>query len=410
MHININKIIAVMILLVFLFYPQYHVLPIPLYNKDLPDRTGFKTGPLIMHAAYKQKVEYDDNIYLDENDTKSDTIIIMNPSIGLELPIDDHSISLDYDAGIYMFSDYQKEDHVDHVVRGRIELNVGNYQLSFQDDYKNFAHRSGSENTGRIKQQNNYMRVGFRANFNQIDFDASYTFGVEDYLTNDALYQSMTYNDKDRVENVFGSQIKYRFRPRTAVIFESRLGFISYESNLSSDSYFSETFVGLDGELYRNLTAEIKGGARYQNYYESDLTSSNNFAGFVAKGYIKYEVTNDDWVRLDTERAVYESTYDNINYYETNFINLSYIHWFTNKVSLKFYGFYQLNLYPSRTLVDGVWAKRYDNFYAGGLIFRYDVREWLSIQMKYKYLQRESRFSDFDYSDNVLSVEATVGF
>jgi len=67
-------------------------------------------------------------------------------------------------------------------------------------------------------------------------------------------------------------------------------------------------------------------------------------------------------------------------------------------------------MYPGATVEDGVTDKRYDNFYEGGALVRYDVRKWASLELKYEYTQRASRFSTYDYVNNRIIFSGTGGF
>ncbi|GAG52787.1 unnamed protein product, partial [marine sediment metagenome] len=210
--------------------------------------------------------------------------------------------------------------------------------------------------------------------------------------------------------NIIDAEIGYRILPKTTLLFEGYLGFLDYDSPLSSDSYYIETLLGLRGDLTSKLTVNLSGGLRHQDYESSDLTGSDDFTSFVARGGVDYYITDDDILNLSLERSIYESTYANMNYYNVNLISARYTHMFNNKISAGLFGSYQLNLYPGKSTEDGKTAKRYDHIFGTGCMVRYDIRKWISVELKYECLQRESRFSTFDYIDNLITIRGTVGF
>ncbi len=382
-----------------------------LKNYNLPDRKGVEAGPLIVHSAFSTEVQFDTNIFLSSEDAKYDTITVLSPSVGLELPLGDHNFSADYEVDFNFFGHYREQNYIDQRLRGLAEINLTNYTITLEDVYSRFSHRSGSEDTNRIKQQRNNLRVGAEAEFDQFAFDAGYTFAIEDYLSDQLLFQTMTYQDKDRVLNIVDLQVSYRFLPKTSVLLESYLGFINYDSSLSSDSYYTETLVGLEGDLFRrSFKINLKAGLRYQNYKEADITDSDDFLGPVARGGISYIMTEDDIFDLSVERSVYESTYADMNYYNVNYIGLKYTHIFNDKISANVSGSYQLNLYPSETTELGETEKRNDHFFAGGCSIRYNIRKWVTLEASYEYTQRESNFGNFDYIGNLFIIKGTVGF
>ncbi len=381
-----------------------------LVNEDLPKRRGVKADPLIVHAAQKTSVQFDTNIFLSDKDAKYDMITLVNPSFGLELPIRDHRVSVEYDVGFNFFGKYVHQNYQDHRVRGLVEVNFTNHKLVIENIYKQFSSRAGSEDTNRVRQQNNDLNVILSGEYNRLQYEVEYDMGVEAYISKDLIYQNLAYKDKDRVTNEITGRVKYRFLPKTSVVFEQSLGFLNYYSPLSSSSYYVETMAGLEGKLKEKLLIKLKAGLRYQDYDHADLSTSKDFMGLVVRGGVNYNITERDMLDLSLERGVYESTYDNINYYTLNFIGLQYSHKFTRKLMGILSGAYQFNQYPSQTYMEGLWATRYDHFFRAGCALRYDLKDWIAFEAKYDYNQRESRFSTFDYVDHLFTLSGTVGF
>lgn len=382
-----------------------------LENENLPDREGIEIAEILtLHAAFKTGLIFDTNIYLSDKDEKFDMITLLNPSVGLEVPFGDNRFSCDYDIAINLFGRYSDEDYVSHRLRTLTEINLTDFKITLEDIYRNFSDRAGSEDTNRIKRQNNDFRIGVAAQFDQLGFNLGYTLFVDDFRSKELLYQTMTYDNKDSISNILDTQLSYRFLPKTSLLFEGYWGFITYDSSLSSDSYFIETLLGLKGDLRDNLTVDLKAGFRYQDYDKSELTEDKDFISAVARGGIEYYLTDDDIINLNIERSIYESTYNEMNYYNVNFLGFDYTHLFNNKIKGGLFGSYQLNLYPDETIESGVSAKRYDHLFGGGCILRYDIRKWISVQAKYEYKQRESRFSTYNYIDNAITLEGTIGF
>ena len=386
-----------------------------LSDQYLPDKEGIEAGPLIMHSAFRSEVEFDTNIYLTNNDEKFDVITLLSPSIGLELPIGDHKFSADYEVGFYLFGEYTGENYVDQRVRGLATLNFTDFTVTVEDVYRNFSHRAGSEDTNRVKHQDNNARVGIAAEFDQLKFDVGYSFGIDDFLSDEIIFTTpaglvMTYEDKDRMNHTFDGRIAYRFLPKTSLIIDQYFGIINYDSPDCSNSYFIESMIGLQGELKDNLKIDLSGGFRYQDYEPADITVNKDFISGVARGGILYFITDKDLFNVNVERSIYESIYNDMNYYIVNLIGLHYSHAFNEKLSLSLFGKYQYTTYPEEATQGDETATRYDHLFGGGCVLRYDVKKWLSFDMRYEYKQRESRFSVFDYVDNVFTIRGTIGF
>lgn len=386
-----------------------------LSNPNLPQREGVKTPPITMHAAFSTKLQFDSNVFLENEAEDADFLITLAPSVGLELPFGDNSLSIDYDFAPTIFSVNNEHSYIDQRIRGVALLNWTDYKLTLVDVYRHFSERSGSEDVARVKRQNNFLRAAISATqFDQLGFDVGYTFGVEDYIADDTLYssgtQTLTYHDKDRFINVVDLIASYRFLPKTTLFVESYLGFIDYWTPKSSNSWYTETMLGVRGDLHKDFSADFKAGFRYQKYDKSEITDSNDFVGLVASGTMAYKRTKDDIFSLRLERSIYESTFSNMNYYNVNEVGLEYTHFFNNKVSGNIFSYYQLNLYPSDATVDGTRKRRRDHFAGVGALVRYDMNKWLSLNMSYEYRQRKSTFGTFNYKDNLITANGTIGF
>ncbi|NQT23030.1 MAG: hypothetical protein HQ579_06295, partial [Candidatus Omnitrophica bacterium] len=116
-----------------------------LENKDLPDRTGFKYDPLIVHAAFKTELQFDTNVFLESEDENFDVLTLLNPSVGFELPLGDNHFSADYSFGSWIFGTYNNHSYFDHTVRALAEINWTDYKITLSDFYRYFSDRAGTE-------------------------------------------------------------------------------------------------------------------------------------------------------------------------------------------------------------------------------------------------------------------------
>lgn len=422
MNLNINereivkmkRFIALSIIAAFLFFNAGEAF-CALTNPDLPDRDGISLwdNRIILHSAYQQKEELDSNVFLSTSDRKVDLLSHVNPSLGVEVPFgEESSVSADYDLDWVFFSEHRDQDYLNQRVRGLIEWQLADYKITVDDVFKHYSDRSGSEITARIKRAGNAFRIGASAEFNRLIFDVGYSNIIDAYRTKDLLLGSLTYMDKNNMTNMFDMSVSYRFLPKTSVIIENDVGWVTYyNSSIPPDSWFIQPLIGLRGDLRPGIfSIDLMGGFRYQHYDNSDVFAHKAYVGPVIKGGMNYYWTEDDLFKLTLERSIYESLYQNINYYNVNYAGLKYTHRFNDKIKASLLGSYQLNLYPSETTDNGKTAKRHDNIIVFGCSLRYDMRKWISFEAAYTYSQKISNFSNQDYYDNLLTINGTVGF
>lgn len=380
-----------------------------IFNPELPGREGVKFGEIVVHSALTTAAKYESNVFLSDTDEKSDMITVINPSFGIEVPLRDNSISVEYDAFINEYSDHSSENHTDHKVNARAKIELTDYTIDITDLFNRFTTRRESETSVRLREQTNDARIGISAQFDQLGFEAGYTNKVQDYRSNTVIFGPLTYDDRDYMAHIIDLTASYRFLPKTSVLLETDLGAIDYDNSLSPNAEFVELLAGLRGEPHENLTVNLRAGVKHQEYDQSSLLNDENFTGFVARGGIDYDITEDDRLSVSVERGIYESVYLNMNYYTLNSIGLNYRHDFNRKLSGRLFGSYQFNDYPDESTVAGETKTRKDDYYSGGAGLTYNIREWLTSGLEYSYTQRDSNFGTYDYKDHVVMFRITIG-
>ena len=356
---------------------------------------GIEVWDLItFRPMFRLQQQYDSNVFLDENDEKDDWITTFDAGVEAEMKMGDVLFKGGYVFNMNLFAEHHNQNSYNHTVIGKIDWDLTDYEVLIKNKYRRFSDRAGTEDTARLSRQKNVLYTDILAEFNRLAFDFGYDFIIEDYLSNDIVSGTTTYDEgEDRMEHIFRDEVSYRFAPKTSVLAEADFGIIDYDTGLNSDSYFLQALTGLKGQVFPDSVSSIKVGFRWQDY---DRAGDQDYAGFVARTNTTKKFGVKDTVTLTTERSVNESTYSNMNYYTLTHIGLGYIHQFNDKLSAHLAGAYQFNKYPAMTVEDGVAGTRRDHIYRAACGVRYDIRQWLSTAAAYQYMQRESRFTTFD--------------
>jgi hypothetical protein len=405
------------VMLVFVLGVCFNQVQAQITRADLPNREGVEVGDIIMHAGLSSSVDFESNIFLSDGGEQYDMIIGVNPFFGVEIPMEENNLSLEYDAKMYDFHRFYEQNHVDHQGQALLELNLTDYEITFSDVYKRFTNRAGSDETGdpqrKTRQLTNKFESSIAAEFDQLTYNVAYVNELSKYLgKNEILYNNINYDDKNSVSNIVNGEVGYKALPKTTFILQPAAGHIKYYSDLVPDSYFYETLLGVKGEWFDDMVIDMRTGLRYQEYDSSPAMHDDNYFGIVGVGSVDYSLTEDDAFKITLKRTIRESTYDGMNYYDTNFAGLDYTHRFSDKISLNPFFTYQYNRYPEETTedADAVTSKRRDHVYNTGCSLMYNVQEWLSLEAGYEYKNRDSRFHTYYYEDHLTTVKATIGF
>jgi len=394
--------------------PKKYGVKTGLINSDLPRREGARLGPLVVHSAGKITEQFETNIYLNNTDRKADIISILSPSVGFELPVplgDESGICADYEYTPYMYGTWHSENHIDQRVRGLIELNFADVILTATDIYRIFTNRADNENSLKLKMDTNNFRVGAANQFEHLGYDVGYNNKLTFYDSNDLYYSQLTYEDKDYMDQMLDLTVSYRIMPKTLLLLENDLGLVRYiNSSQPVGSFYDETVLGLRGEWTSKFNINLKAGLRGQFYDKSSIMPDKSLVSLVVRGGFDYSPTDSDKITVVLERAPRESTFSNMNYYVANVANIAYDHQFNDKLTAGVSVNGQYHQYPSQATVNNQTATRYDGYIGGSANVRYDIRKWLSVGAKYTYVNRTSKFDVYDYFNNVLTANVTVGF
>jgi hypothetical protein len=385
-----------------------------LSNSDLPKRKGVKVGEVTFHSAISESVTIDPNIYLSNQDEKYDVYNTTEASFGLEVPLQEHKISLDYLAQQYFYTRYNINDHLDQRVRGLLELNFTDYKVTLGDTYRRYESLPGVDNSARVKQDDNSVRLGVTHETDKFAFDVGYSNIVHHYFNDNTIFGTVTYGDRDSMMHVADMSVGYKIFPKTSIVLENDYGVSTHRSDKSPDYYFDDILLGVKGELHKNLTTTLQAGWRYQYFDESPILYDGTASKFICQGGVRYTLSDKDVFNLSVQRTVNDSTYADATYYTTDFASLGYTHVFTDKLTSRIFGSYQRNMYPIET-TEGTGAsiktaKRVDNSYGVGVGLHYDIRRWLSAEAGYEFKQADCNFDTFAYNNNIFTFKISAGF
>ena len=354
------------------------------------------------------QLQYDSNVFLEENDPKGDWMTTLDLGAEAEMQTGDVLFKGGYVFSMNLFADHDDQSNYNHTAIAKIDWKLTDYEVILQNNFRRFSDRAGTEDTARTSRQKNVTSFDILAEFNRLSFDTGYDLIIEDYLSDEFVSGTTTYDDaEDRLEHIFREEVSYRFAPKTSFVAEADFGFIDYDGSFNSDSYFIQALGGLKGQVLPESVTSLKAGFRFQDY---DRTGVEDFAGFVARSNTTKKFGVKNTCTLTTERSVNESTYAGMNYYVLQHVGLGYIHQFNDKLSGHLATSFQRNTYPNATTEGGVTAKRWDHLYTGACGLRYDIRQWLTTAAAYQYSQKDSKFSTFDYIDHLISISAAVQF
>jgi hypothetical protein len=359
-------------------------------------------GPLRVKPSIRIQERYEDNIFLEPTDKKSDYITTIAPSIGLELPFGAYRASLAYTLNDVNFSNYPSQNSYNHEVTAFLGRNFTNFKFTAEDDFQDTRDLVDPELTTRIRRLRNDVGANVSTDLHRVNLDVGFRNILDDY-------KESAWQQDDRYENIFAITGKYRVLPKTSLLLEYNLGEIRYRYYTSDhpNANYNQGFVGIEGNLTSRCLGVIKVGYQERNYNRSGVP---NFYGLVATVSVTEKFTARDIGKLAFLRSAVESIYSINNYYEANRLVAEYGHDFTKRFSGRLTTAYQFNTYPYETTEEGETRRRKDTLWTAGILLNYKLRKWLSFEAGYLYDCRNSNFGVFDYGDNISTISVTAEF
>lgn len=369
------------------------------------NKPNFHIGAMEIHPLASIKGTYDSNIYYQNTDTHSDWIMDYGAGASVQMPLvadrgDDYMAKASYVADWIRFSDNTERSRVDHHASGLLSAQFSNdWGVKSTDSFVRTADPPNDELAVLEKRMNNVFDNTLSYTREKIRLDNAYT------LTTDT-YDRISYLDRN--DHRYTGTLFYQLYPKTSVLGEVNVGRILYKrQDFNSNSTYYQLRLGMEGAYWPKVTGLVKAGYKFADYDQSD---KKNFSGFTAFMNLKYDISRRTNMNLYGERGSDESSYATNSFYEFNKIGLSLKHLLTERLVWDVGPYYSYDRYPSDSTENGETGKRHDSIFAIGTGLTYELREYLLLNLKYDYRQRDSKFSVFSYDDHKVSVGAQLVF
>ncbi|MDP3980267.1 MAG: outer membrane beta-barrel protein, partial [Chlamydiota bacterium] len=345
-----------------------------------------------IHPRLSFQVEYDDNIFFEPTNEKDDFIFTVSPGFLLDVPFsgDTHLFTLDYHADLAAFVDYGDQNFDNHFLLTNLDLNFTNFFIKTYDDFRKTSLRASTEFTERIERFENLYSIDLGSK----DWNKLSAVGGYDYFI--IRYREDAFDVFDRDEHMLNLTGYYQLRPKTKALLEYNHAFINYDV-AARDGDYDQVRTGIQGEIFNKLIATAKIGYQNRRYDDSDQDWSNAVVSLGLDHYFSSATS----LSLSYERSARESVYKTNNFYALDLVSATLRQkLFFERLDGKIGFSYQNNNYDSATTEGAVTQERDDDILSFNVGADYAIQDWLLTGVEYTYVDRDSNFSEFDYTDN----------
>jgi hypothetical protein len=384
-------------------------------NRGKPNAyEAIPVGPFLFTPALQLNWQYRDNIFFTPDDPIEDIVWMALARLQFELPLKESYLVFAYTPQYRDYQDYSLDDKWSHFFDfiGGWEFSSG---LALDTTYKymegNLENREVDPG-GELFWGDRWYKKHFAA------ISMSYWATRRDGFNIEADYTDLQHEDPDlwydytrfvvgagwlhQISELLVMNVSYRhtqFRPQENLFFDNEFR--------ESDS--DEVTVEFRGLISPVIKADVVVGYRSTKYNTPPEAEGiiPDFSGFIALGYLNWDMGHGSSLRLDLLRQDYPSNFGiNANYVATGG-SLSYT-FERDRFRAQVRGRYQVNDYSVPDLVTGL--DREDPISTVGLGLGYRFGPYLSLWGGYLFENRDSTIYRYSYDYSVYTLSLVVGY
>ncbi len=348
---------------------------------------------------------YDDNIYLENDDTDEDFIFTISPSIGFDVgdPKGNY-LSLIYTPSFVFFADNSEENAVEHAVdllfrrqteRWLLEANFGFRSLSGSSFGDEDDEDDRGELLGERVDRDTYV-AGLRATYSVSD-KTSVETGIAAAFTD---YEEFL----DTLDIVSRTFVDFRVTGKTRLGFGFGFGYAETEGG--PEQVYEQALLRVEYNPTSKITLHADGGFEFRQVDGGD----NQTNGIFGLGVV-YTPFENTILSLNGYRRVRPSSaIENSNYTATG-VTASLKQRFLQKYYVSVASGYEHTEYES--LGDhedrANSAGEYNYFFIRPAV-EFRIRDRANIEFFYEYRNNESDFEEFEFANNRVGVKVGITF
>lgn len=390
---------------------------------------GGRTGYL--HPFISVGERYTDNFYNSESDPQSEYTTIITPGLWLVAPPSRQQLlrvntmvampgGLEitrfrtetarrfqgyalYRADIEKHDRFSAEDRTNHRGEGFIHYQApGGFSLELLDMYEQEQDPfySGSAATNQLDR--------FESNLLHALVGIPLTAKTDiraDYSNYRIKYDSELNSVRQREDNEFSVRVSSQVFARSEVFLLYEHVDIDYDRELFPDSTEDHTFVGIEWKMTAKSRGRVMLGYGQKEFNDP---AREDYGDPIGEARLDYRLTPKSAVYLQVIRKTNElDTPSGVGALALQ-VDLGYRQQLLPRLTLAADGYYLYEDYRGERVIDGLLGVREDNYYGVGLALGYTPRKWLSVDVGYRYLQRESNFPTLSYRNNSAFLRVTA--
>ncbi|HLF30211.1 MAG TPA: outer membrane beta-barrel protein [Xanthomonadales bacterium] len=380
--------------------------PVNIYPQDYKP-LGIRAGSFMLHPGVQLAVEYTDNVFFTENDTKSDVVYHIRPYITAQSTWSRHSLNVRLAADIGRYGDYGQQDYEDYFfdISGKVDVKNRSYMsygLNYMDLHEDRSTRDAEQGFEPTRYKLYGGNIGYDHSFNRLSLGASYTHQWLDY--NDSISDSgeiINNQDRDHDEGSLFFRAGYQFKTDMQAFATYAPYKVKYDQELDSDGRdrsgdgYTAT-GGLTFTVTGKLNGDVSAAYHDRSYDDPNLPEVDGWAMGAGLQWNPTYLTSI-YGRIDS--SIEETTSQYSSGYLRTLYSMRVDHELRRNLQLNAFVSYSDNDY---TLVPDAppEARSYDKVWRSGVGASWFINRFMYLNASYDWEQVKTDAPDDDYTVN----------
>lgn len=369
--------------------------------KDMFENAEFRSG-------LTATMQYNDNVGLKKENTKSDWIYNLNPSWDMKLTRGQSYLGFSYSYNFGYYLNHTSPDSEGQRLAATLLYRPSNI-FSFQLD-ESFEGTNGVDLFSLAPFTiDRFNRAHHRVSASSLSGAFTYMPWGRTNLAHLTLSDNRAYSqDRSLVSNsqAVGFNIEHYLTPISSLYLGMDFGKTACEEAASKDSKSRSLLLGLQYDL----TNISKAKARL-SYNSNKYEGGTDDEGYGLNCSLSHKLSNFTAVSATYAFGLSNSASADYRSYHNHNLNLSLNHQFSQRLSLSLGTTYTQDSYFKKDYIGtGGATDKERRRYAFNFGLGHRLYNWLSLNFSYAYSRNVSEFADEDYVSNIYTWGATFNF
>jgi hypothetical protein len=369
------------------------------------DPIGFRSGPIYFFPSVQVLGLYNDNIYAEDANKRSDEILVIKPELQVQSDWSRHELQLYAGGEFGLYDTFTDENYQDYTLQGRFRLDVSRAtNVLFQVEQSRDHQERGDPEEVEGIEPTVFDRTGGRVQINQ-------SFGRLQ-LSGGGMFQRLNFhdvgaigggiinnNDRDRNLYLVNAKGAFEFSPGYSVYTEFSYNWRDYDdlvddNGINRDSKGYQINAGVSFELTNLIQGAVWGGYMEQDPEDPSLVKMKG-PSFGAS--LDWDVTALTTISLKGERTIEDSQFVNAAGYFADRGRLTIVHKLREYLTLSAFGEIGQDDYRGIT--------RNDFRYGAGVAVEWNIGRHVVANLGYTYQGRNTDYVGIeDFNRNLVTI------